>query len=118
MPKLRSLPSLVRQADTRTTRPPPYEPKPKLKDSFYNSPGFRSWRAKVVTRAGNRCEAMDAYGNRCPRAAPQHLMFADHVIEIKDGGAWLDLNNGQCLCRSHHAFKTHAARKDRGGVQK
>jgi hypothetical protein len=40
-------------------------------------------------------------------------MFADHIVEIKDGGAQLDLANGQCLCFSHHEIKTAEARKAR-----
>jgi len=33
-------------------------------------------------------------------------MFADHIIEIKDGGARLDPANGQSLCGKHHTIKT------------
>lgn len=40
-------------------------------------------------------------------------MFADHVVEVKDGGAKLDPANGQCLCGSCHTRKTAAARKRR-----
>jgi hypothetical protein len=40
-------------------------------------------------------------------------MFADHRIEIKDGGHPFDLNNGQCLCSTHHELKTMAARAAR-----
>ena len=38
----------------------------------------------------------------CGRAA-SHV---DHIIPIKDGGAFLDRNNVQSLCRSHHGKKT------------
>ena len=37
-------------------------------------------------------------------------MFADHIVELKDGGAPYDLNNGQCLCGSCHTRKTVAER--------
>jgi 5-methylcytosine-specific restriction protein A len=40
-------------------------------------------------------------------------MFADHIVEIKDGGALLDLRNGQCLCGSHHEIKTAQAKRFR-----
>jgi 5-methylcytosine-specific restriction enzyme A len=102
---LRSLAPVVRAIDTRTTKLPPKEP-------FYQTPAFRAWRAQVVARAGGRCEARDQ-GLRCSRAEPGHRMFADHVHEIKDGGSTLDLNNGQCLCATHHRRKTVQAQVDR-----
>jgi hypothetical protein len=40
-------------------------------------------------------------------------MYADHVTELKDGGALLDLSNGRCLCASHHELKTLAMRFQR-----
>jgi nitrite reductase/ring-hydroxylating ferredoxin subunit len=42
-------------------------------------------------------------------------MFADHIVEVKDGGAKFDLANGQCLCGSCHTRKTAAARAQRMG---
>jgi hypothetical protein len=117
MPKLRSLPPLLAQADLRTVKPPPYERNEdyhnKRADPFYGSSEFRQWRATVVARAGNRCEAIDAYGHRCIKATPRYRMFADHIIEINDGGSQFDLANGQCLCFSHHEIKTIAAKKHR-----
>jgi 5-methylcytosine-specific restriction enzyme A len=116
MRKLRSLGPKVKAADTRTTRPPPPQPTDKQRfkkaDPFYATPEFRAWRAKVVARAGGRCEAIE-YGHRCTKAQPQHRMFADHVIEIRDNGAQFDPVNGQCLCGPHHLMKTAQARRDR-----
>lgn len=83
---------------------------PKIKNSFYDSPAFRAWRTQVVARAGARCEAVDN-GQRCTKAWPQHRMYADHVHELRDGGAALDPANGQCLCASHHEIKTHNVRR-------
>lgn len=99
---------MVRTIDTRTTPLPP-----KQKDPVYNTPEFRAWRAVVVQRVGGRCEALDAFGLRCTKAEPEHRMYADHRTELRDGGALLDINNGQCLCASHHELKTHAARAQR-----
>jgi 5-methylcytosine-specific restriction enzyme A len=107
MPKLRSLPSLLRAVDTSTVRLPP-----KAKAEVYTTPQFRQWRAMVVGRAGGRCEAVD-HGYRCSRAAPEHRMYADHINELRDGGALLDPNNGQALCASHHELKTMQARARR-----
>lgn len=45
----------------------------------------------------------------------------DHLVEIADGGAFLDPGNVQALCREHHERKTAiaaAARKARASVQR
>jgi 5-methylcytosine-specific restriction enzyme A len=101
---LRSLPPLVQHRNTRTTNLPA-----KRMDPAYATPAYRAWRMQVVARAGARCEAVDVHGLRCSRAWPEHRMYADHVVELKDGGLLLDLTNGQCLCSSHHRSKTNAA---------
>jgi len=104
---LRSLPTLVHTLDTRTTKLPP-----KVMDEAYTTTQFRAWRSMVVARAGGRCEAID-HGHRCSKAMPEHRMYADHIIELRDGGSLLDVSNGQCLCASHHQIKTVAARTRR-----
>jgi 5-methylcytosine-specific restriction enzyme A len=53
------------------------------------------------------------HGYRCTKAQPQHRMFADHIVEIKDDGAQFDVANGQCLCGPHHLMKTAQTRRDR-----
>ena|SRR5215475_10031374 len=107
MPRIRSLPFLVAPAAARVALPP------KAKDPIYDAPEFKRWRAIVLARAGNRCEALDPQGFRCIKASPRWTMYADHIIEVKDGGSLLSLSNGQCLCASHHEIKTLAARKFR-----
>ena len=107
MPKLRTLAPLVRTLDTRTTRLPRRQ-----MDPVYNTPEFQAWRAQVVARAGARCEAVD-HGFRCSKAHPDHRMYADHIKELRDGGQPFDINNGQCLCASHHEIKTAATRAKR-----
>jgi hypothetical protein len=107
---LRSLAPLVSTLDTRTTKLPP-----KVKDEAYTTPQYRAWRAQVVARAGGQCEAVDQ-GHRCSKAMPEHRMYSDHIVELRDGGSLLDINNGQCLCASHHELKTIAARARRLGV--
>jgi hypothetical protein len=79
----------------------------KRADEHYTTPEHRAWRAAVIARAGGRCEWREG-GVRCGRA--EGRMFADHIVELADGGAPLDLGNGQCLCGSHHTFKTNAAK--------
>jgi 5-methylcytosine-specific restriction protein A len=38
-------------------------------------------------------------------------MYADHIIELRDGGHPFDPRNGQCLCAVHHEKKTFKARQ-------
>jgi len=108
MPKLRSLAPRLRHADTRTTKLPP-----KQKDPIYNTAEFQAWKVLVLDRAGRRCEAIDHHGHRCSRATPDHVMYADHVTELVDGGLPFDPANGQCLCAMHHTIKTIAMRSRR-----
>jgi hypothetical protein len=86
----------------------------KQADAYYLTPQHRAWCRYIVMRAGRRCEAIDG-GLRCTKAWPQHRLFADHVVELQDGGAPLDPNNGQCLCSSHHNIKTMRERAKRHG---
>jgi 5-methylcytosine-specific restriction protein A len=83
--------------DPRRAKPPP-----KVADPHYLTPEHRAWRAEVIARAGGRCQ----WPGGCSKAAPRHRMFADHIVERKDGGAALDPANGQCLCGQHHSLKT------------
>jgi len=71
----------------------------KMADPIYSTPEYRAWRGQVISRAGGVCEWAGC-GRREPR------MFADHIVELKDGGAAFDPANGQCLCGAHHSLKT------------
>ena len=68
----------------------------------YGTAEHKAWRTAVKERAGYRCEWPD-----CGVSEP--IMHADHIEEIRSGGAPLDLANGQCLCAHHHRVKTLAA---------
>ena len=46
-------------------------------------------------------------------AASDARLIADHVVEIEDGGAPLDVANGMTLCVACHNRKTAQARADR-----
>ena len=105
---VKTLAPLVKAIDTRTVAV-----KPKQVDAHYLSPEHKAWRKAVIDRAGARCEAIGEDGKRCRKAAPGHRMFADHIVEKRDGGDLLDPANGQCLCGSHHSFKTARARAQR-----
>ncbi len=69
-------------------------------DQHYNTPEHRTWRARVINRAHGVCQ-------RCKQPVPHgHRLFADHIIELRDGGAPHDPNNGQALCYRCHSVKT------------
>lgn len=91
----------LRTFDTRSVRPPP-----KAADAELLTPEHKAWRLAVCRRAGWRCQWVEN-GKRCEAsAANDNRMFADHIVERSDGGALYDVNNGQCLCGSHHTRKT------------
>lgn len=105
--KLTSIRPRLSALDTRRVQPPPKTVAP-----IYQSAEFKAWRETVIANAGRRCEAVDD-GRRCTKAEPRHRMYADHVKEVRDGGALYDPANGQCLCGSHHSIKTAQARAAR-----
>ena len=84
------------------------KPQTKVADPFYSTPEYRAWAAEVKRYAGWRCEAKGC-------GVTGVRLFADHIVEIQDGGARLDIRNGQCLCQRHHVAKTVAERSKRLG---
>ncbi len=99
MAGLRSLPPRIARHDTRTALPPPKQP-----DPHYGSTAHREWRASVLARASHACQ-------RCGRRGVR--LFADHIVELRDGGAALDVTNGQALCGACHTTKTVTTRAAR-----
>lgn len=99
MPRLRLLRPGVAALDTRVARPPP-----KTADPFYLSPAWRDLVARLIAERGRRCAACGRVNCR---------IFADHTVELKDGGAPFDAANIMLLCGSCHSVKTAAARARR-----
>jgi hypothetical protein len=98
---LRCAPPFLRAADVTAARLPP-----KVADPFYATPEYREWREAVIGRALGVCETPG-----CGRR--ERRMFADHVAEVRDGGAKYDVGNGACLCGSCHTRKTASVRAAR-----
>jgi 5-methylcytosine-specific restriction protein A len=103
-------PLISRQWDSRAIKP-----EAKAAEPFYLTKEYRAWRRAVVVRAGRQCQWLEQ-GRRCRRAEPEHRMFADHVVEVRDGGKAYDIANGQCLCGRHHTLKTMRVRAKRMGT--
>lgn len=98
---LRMLPPMLRSANVSAARIPDKTAQP-----IYSTPEYREWREGVIARASDRCQHPGCWRR-------ERRMFADHIIEIKDGGAAFDPANGQCLCGRHHSLKTAAERAKR-----
>lgn len=98
-PRLTTYPGKVATLDTRTVKPPP-----KRADAFYLTPEWRALVAAITQVRGHRCEL-------CGRTRVR--LYADHVLELSDGGAPLDASNLQLVCGSCHGKKTAAARARR-----
>jgi 5-methylcytosine-specific restriction enzyme A len=89
-------------------------PPVKLADPFYLSAEWRVFAKAIKSQRGYACEAegcgFDGRGR-------EWLIHADHVIEIRDGGARLDPLNVMLRCQGCHNRKTaaEAARRAREG---
>lgn len=74
----------------------------KYVNPFYQG---REWRTLV--------QGLKRQRGWCVVCGSTHRLVADHIIEIKDGGAPLDPANIQFLCLAHHNAKTAAAKAAR-----
>jgi hypothetical protein len=73
---------------------------------FYKSPEWKALVAAVIKARGRRCEDCGAGGR----------VYADHVVELKDGGARLDPHNICLRCATCHGRKTEHRRRERAGL--
>ncbi|MBP7619319.1 MAG: HNH endonuclease [Gemmatimonadales bacterium] len=99
MSRLKALPPRI------ATLAPRVRPLPKVAERFYLSPEWRGLAARIKRKRGAVCE----------RCGSDHRVIADHIVELKDGGAPLDEANIELLCQAHHNAKTAAARAARVG---
>lgn len=111
MARIQTLRPRIATLDTRTAKPLPKEV-----DSHYTTPEHKAWALAVKRKAGWRCEHVE-HGVRCERSAAHgDRIYADHLVEIKDGGAKLDPLNGAAKCASHNVKKGIEARAKRLGA--
>lgn len=95
MVRLTRAPERLRHPPARLAVPP------KAADPFYLS---RAWRAMAERLKRDRGIVCEGAGHEGPRACAS--VIADHVEEIRDGGARLDPANIMLLCPACHAVKT------------
>lgn len=79
----------------------------KRTNRFYLTAAWKALVARLISLRGRRCEECGATGCR---------LFADHVIELKDGGGALDEDNVKLRCGSCHGRKTAAEQRKRVGL--
>lgn len=107
-PRLATVPQRIRTINTRQIATAwPAKRKEKTTLPIYQTQEYRRWRAAVIKRCLNRCVHCGAPGSR-------NKLYADHVVEIADGGAPFDVHNGQSLCSPCHGRKTASAKFQRG----
>jgi 5-methylcytosine-specific restriction protein A len=104
---IRTAPTRLRATDTRRVKPPKKVPAP-----IYSTREYRQWRALVIGRAAGRCQDPN-----CVDPTRRGLRYADHVVELRDGGAPFDPANGMVRCASCHVRKTAAERAKRMGIR-
>lgn len=101
---LRVQPGRLTVVDTRRIKPPAKQTNP-----YYLSPEHRQWRQVIIARSGGFCQDLHC---PTPQRRPSRL-FADHIVELRDGGAPTDPANGIALCGACHSRKTAAERAKR-----
>ncbi|MDZ4738361.1 MAG: HNH endonuclease [Alphaproteobacteria bacterium] len=104
MPKLKTMASRVNKLDTRTAPLPA-----KTCDPFYLSREWRVLVAKIRRERGDACEDANCKGPHYPG----QRIYADHIVEISDGGAKLDPRNVLLRCSRSHGLKTARERVKR-----
>jgi 5-methylcytosine-specific restriction protein A len=98
MARLRQAPARVDRAPARIAYPD------KVADPFYRTQDWTRLARDIKRQRGSCCEAC---------GMPHANLIADHVIELKDGGAPLDPLNIQIMCHACHNAKTARERSAR-----
>jgi hypothetical protein len=80
---------------------------------IYSDPRYIAWRDEGRRECRRHCQDEQ---HRGPNPWPG-VLYADHIVELKDGGDPFDPKNRCMRCASCHSRKTAAARATRHGVQ-
>lgn len=75
-------------------------------DSFYNTYAWKKVRS-IKRKLNPMCEHCERYG------VAKDAELVDHIVEIEDGGAPLDMDNLQSLCHQCHNIKTAEEKRKR-----
>ena len=100
----------IRVAPSRVTTRGARVIMPKVAAAIYQTAEYRDWRWAVIARSGGRCQ-----DPQCADPMRETRLYADHVVELRDGGAPFDISNGMARCGSCHTRKTLEERARRMG---
>jgi 5-methylcytosine-specific restriction protein A len=103
-PRLSMLAGRVSLATPRLT------PRTKQISDVYHSKPWVELRATIIKQRGRRCEDANC---TTPNRGEGRQIYADHVVELQDGGTLLDPNNVLLRCAPCHTRKTLAERAKR-----
>jgi 5-methylcytosine-specific restriction protein A len=103
---LKAAPPRLAAHDSRRLQPAHGDRHTKRAAPIYATPEYRAWRAEVIRRAGAQCQ--DKHHD--PLRSRSGRLYADHVVELRDGGEPFDVRNGLARCASCHERKTIEAR--------
>jgi 5-methylcytosine-specific restriction endonuclease McrA len=98
---LKAIPSKVKPA--RQTRSAPLPSEGGVGRSFYQTKEWADFRSAIVKERGRRCEKCGAIGP----------VVADHIQEVRDGGALYERRNIMLMCLPCHNSKTAESRVER-----
>lgn len=98
---------LMRRQERIAPRPPRVAPRAKKVVPFYQSAEWKALVAQVIKARGRKCQDCGSGSGR---------IYADHVKELRDGGAPLDPMNIWLRCAPCHGIKTEAERRKRAGL--
>lgn len=85
-------------------------PAVKVALQFYASVEWRALVRRIVKARGRQCQDINC---QTPNRGHGGRVYADHVHELRDGGAPLDERNVMLMCPSCHGRKTARAREAR-----
>jgi 5-methylcytosine-specific restriction enzyme A len=102
---MRARPTRIATHDTRAVSPPPKPVNP-----FYASKEWRALVASLIQERGRRCQDC---GRSHDKDGKPVMIYGDHVIEMRDGGAGLDRRNVRLMCAGCHTAKTARERARR-----
>lgn len=98
---VKAAPPRLKASDSRRVKPQEKRALP-----IYSTPEYRVWRDEVIRRSGGQCQDT----RHDPARVRSGKLYADHIRELRDGGAPFDPINGLARCASCHERKTIAAR--------
>ncbi len=78
-------------------------------DDIYSTPPYRQWREDGFKLSGGFCQDPKC---KTPYEKKTRL-YADHVVELRDGGKPFDPENRLMRCPPCHAIKTARERANR-----